>query len=372
MSKTANSLTGAVNGNTVSGKTVSGKTVSGIVLAGSYNWSGSSFETLRVRPLLPVALSPIIHRVLDWLDAAAVPDAIICANGSTAALQRNLGSSYANGLSLGYHHDGSPRGAGGCVKDAAAQSSSDLFIVTDGTSVPTADIPALLARHVETGAALTVVAHRRTSPYAAGTQFSPTGTYVFNRDVLDQIPATSFHDIKEGLMPKLYQDGRQIALFEVASASPRVLNADSYMALNRWMIERVSAATAPSAGRFRGLSAHPSAWVDDNAVIVGPVVLGEGARILSNATLVGPCVIGPGTTVCSQATVARSVVWENSVIGRDAFVDQCIVGEGATIDAHESIAGVLRTKTVERRRFLPRRVKKNEVASGVLARPALS
>ncbi len=247
-----------------------------------------------------------------------------------------------------------------------------LFIVTDGTSIPTADISALLARHVETGADLTVVAHRRVSPFSAGSQFSPTGTYVFNRDVLDQIPATSFHDIKEGLMPKLYQDGRKIELFEVATASPRVLNADSYMALNRWMIERVSTATAPSTGRFQGLAAHPSAWVDDSAVIVGPVVLGEGARVLSNATLVGPCVIGAGTTVCSQATVARSVVWEHSVIGRDAFVDQCIVAEGATIDAHESIAGLLRAKKAERRRFLPLRQKKHEVASGVLARPALS
>src|SRR5688572_11405049 len=187
-----------------------GRNVGGIVLAGTYHWSGSLFEELTARPLLPVALKPLIGHVLSWLDAAGVGETAICANGSTSALRRHLDNAYSPTLAIRYHEDGTPRGAAGCVKDAAAQiPQADTLVVTDGASIPTADIVALITRHIETGADLTVVAYKRTTSPSSTPQYCPTGTYVFNRSVLEAIPATSFHDIKETLIPRLYQEGRR-------------------------------------------------------------------------------------------------------------------------------------------------------------------
>ena len=41
--------------------------LSAVVLAGTHHWSGSSFERLAPRPLVPVALEPLISYSLRWL-----------------------------------------------------------------------------------------------------------------------------------------------------------------------------------------------------------------------------------------------------------------------------------------------------------------
>lgn len=356
--------------------TIAGVRVSGIVLAGSYQWTGSSFEQLRVRPLLPVALKPIIGHVLDWFEAAGIRETIICANGSTSAIRRHLDESYPSALNISYHEDGTPRGAAGCVKDAAEQSEADVFIVTDGATIPTADVTRLVEKHVASQAALTIVVHRSTSAFSDTPQFHPTGTYVFERQVLDSIPATSFHDIKENLIPKMYRDGLHIELFEVEDASPRVFNADAYLALNRWMMARAS--TLHNQGAKPQPSepvAHPTAWVDKTAILVGPVVLGADVRVHASATIVGPCVIGAGTVVHAGASVARSITWDGCTIGENAFVDQCVLADHASVAPRETISGVLRLATTEARRGFrrPATVRKAGLsAHEVLPKPALT
>jgi len=313
-----------------------GRNVGGIVLAGTYHWSGSPFEELKARPLLPVILKPIISHVLQWIDESGIRETTICANGSTRVLRRHLDTAYSSTLAIRYHEDGTPRGAAGCVKDAAMESDADTFVVTDGASIPTSGIEALIAHHIEKRAELTVVAHKRLSPGSAVPQYHPTGTFVFDRSVLDAIPATSFHDIKESLIPRLYREGRRVELFEVSDMSPRVRNAESYLALNRWMLERLPASS--------DLVAHPTAWIDKSATIIGPVVLGEGVRVHAGATIVGPSVIGAGSTIRSGATVARSITWDECVIGERSFVDHCVVAEHASVDDGETLTGVLRVQ----------------------------
>jgi mannose-1-phosphate guanylyltransferase len=350
--------------------------VSGIVLAGTYQWTGSLFEGLRPRPLLPVGPKPIIDHVLDWLDAAGVRETTICANGSTAALRQYLDGCARVSPAIGYHEDVSPRGAAGCVKDAAKNSSADTFIVSDGTSIPTVDVAALLAHHRQSQAVITIVVNPRPSKMFGQPQLHPTGTYVFAREVLDSIPETSFQDIKESLIPKMYREGRRVALFETAEVSPRVFNADSYLAANRWVVERMAAGAHPehTPGPQDGaqLIAHPTAWVDEGALIIGPVILGPGVRVHASATIVGPTVIGAGTTIGRGATIARSVTWNHCVVGDGALVDHCLLAEHAVVDPEVSVSQTLKVKVSEPRvrRFLNTITKKAGAgAPDALARP---
>lgn len=355
----------------------SDSSIGGIVLAGTYQWTGSLFEGLRPRPLLPVGPKPIIDHVLDWLDAAGIRETTICANGSTLALRQYLDGSARLSPAIGYHEDVSPRGAAGCVKDAASNSSADAFIVSDGTSIPTVDVPALLAHHRRSQALITIVVHPRPSKMFGQPQLHPTGTYVFEREVLDAIPATSFQDIKESLIPKMYREDRRVALFETAEVSPRVFNADSYLAANRWVVERMAAATvwhdlSPGRTGAAQLIAHPSAWVDEGALIIGPVILGAGVRVHASATIVGPTVVGTGTSIGRGATLARSVTWNHCVVGDGALVDHCLLAEHAVVEPEATVAQTLRVKVSEPRvrRLLNVLTKKAGAgAPGALARP---
>ncbi|HXB56314.1 MAG TPA: NDP-sugar synthase [Vicinamibacteria bacterium] len=299
--------------------------LSAVVLAGTHHWSGSSFEKLAPRPLVPVALEPLISYSLRWLCQGGVSPATICANGTSRAIEAAFGGGAELNMELSYYHDGTPRGAAGCVRDAGLRTESETLVIVDGTAIPTVDLAELLASHDESGAAVTAVVHREFFPSAPP---SPGGVYVFERRVLDHIPETGFQDIKENLIPKLHRAGERVVAHETGRFCPHVLNAQTYMAVNQWMLQRLA-----EKGRDHGDESlvHPSAWVEQGALLVGPVQVGARARIQAGATIVGPTSIGAESTVGRSALVARSAVWSGCTVGEGAVVHGCIVGDGAVV-----------------------------------------
>ena len=197
-------------------------------------------------------------------------------------------------MRVDYLEDWSPRGAAGCVRDAGIKTDADTFVVADGTSVPVVDLEELLEAHQASGAAVTVVV----GADAAG-RLRPSGVYVFDRRSFDFIPEDGFQDIKEKLIPRLYGAGEQVSTHMARAVAPRVVNTDTYLALNQWVVERVSRDLDPADG-FRASGdtvVHESAAVDRSARLLGPVLLGPRVSVQAGATIVGPVSIGPGTTV---------------------------------------------------------------------------
>jgi NDP-sugar pyrophosphorylase family protein len=114
--------------------------------------------------------------------------------------------------------------------------------------------------------------------------------------VLDLIPEHGFQDIKENLIPRLHRAGARVMAYESEGVCPRVLNAQTYLAVNQWVLER----RVREEGESEGL-VHPTAWVEPGARLVGPVQLGPRVRVQSGATIVGPTSIGAESTVGRNA-----------------------------------------------------------------------
>jgi NDP-sugar pyrophosphorylase family protein len=296
--------------------------LSAVVLAGTHPWSGSSFERLAPRPLVPVALQPLISYSLRWLLQGGIKHATICANGTTRAIEAALGNGGDLDMELSYYQDSTPRGPAGCVRDAGVRTGSQTLVVTDGTAIPTVDLAELLASHYASGAAVTAVVHRE-NPHSAPP--SPGGVYVFERRALDHVGANGFQDIKENLIPRLHRAGERVVAHE--GFCPHVLNAQTYLAVNHWMLQRLAHA-GESVG---GILLHPTASVDPGARLVGPVLLGPGVRVEAGATLVGPVSIGGASVVGPGALVARSVLWSRCVVGQGSVVHGCVVGNDAVV-----------------------------------------
>ena len=177
--------------------------------------------------------------------------ATICANSEARAVRAHLNGS-AIDMRVDYLEDWSPRGAAGCVRDAGIKTDADTFVVADGTSVPVVDLEELLEAHQAAGAALTVVV----GADAAG-RLRPSGVYVFDRWSFDFIPEDGFQDIKEKLIPRLYGAGEHVSTHMARAVAPRVVNTDTYLALNQWAVERALARPGPGGrlpclGRRRG------------------------------------------------------------------------------------------------------------------------
>jgi NDP-sugar pyrophosphorylase family protein len=311
--------------------------ISAVVLAGTHHWSGSSFEKLGPRPLVPVALEPLISYPLRWLRDGGIARATICANGTTRLLDQTFGDGSELEMELDYYKDVTPRGAAGCVRDAGLGNGSETLVVTDGSAIPTVNLDEILASHFLSGAAVTAVVHRERPASAPPT---PAGVYVFERRALEHVAPNGFQDIKENLIPKLRRAGERVVAHESRGVSPHVFNAQTYLAVNQWMLQRL-ARMEPAGG---GL-VHPSACIEAGARLVGPVQLAAGARVRAGATIVGPSTIGADSTVGRNALVARSVIWSRCTVGERAVVHGCVLGTEAEVPPGSGLFNMVRSRS---------------------------
>jgi NDP-sugar pyrophosphorylase family protein len=331
--------------------------VRGIVLAGTYHWSGTSFEALLPRPLLPVAQAPLVSYALRWLRDGGVASATVCANSASRAVRSYLGKGNRLTMDIAYHEDWTPRGAAGCVRDAAARTDAQTLVIADGTAIPSVNIGLLLADHRSSQAAVTIVVHHDRLARAGERPLNPGGIYVFDRRALDYINETGFQDIKETLIPKLCKAGERIVTHAGLGVCPRVLNAETYLAVNHWMIEQMGADPSPLEhwGTYfetEQVLAHPTAWVDPAARIIGPVLLGPEVRVGAGATVVGPVSLGPGCEVGERALVSRSVAWDRVSVRAGATVDHCVLADDAIVGPGERLLHALKVAGSDPRRSL--------------------
>jgi NDP-sugar pyrophosphorylase family protein len=74
--------------------------------------------------------------------------------------------------------------------------------------------------------------------------------------------------------------------------------------------------------------------IADDAIFVGPVLVGPGARVMSGAVVVGPASIGREATIERGALVSRSAIWRRSLVGERAVADHCIIGDDTVVAPH--------------------------------------
>lgn len=329
--------------------------VKGVVLAGSYRWSEAGFDRLLPRPLLPVAHRPLASYAVRWLHEGGIGAAVLCANAGSRGLKARLSSQTPRGMNLSFREDPTPRGPAGCVRDACIGSSAGTVVVVDGTIIPVAGLPAILDAHFRNQAAVTVVVDEIPGRAGRPRVQTPSGIYVFDRRALELVPDRGFQDIKENLIPRLYEAGELVASFGVETVTPKVINASTYLSVNQWVVERLAERGEELPGYFAlgELQAHATARLALDAVIVGPVLVGPHARVDSGATIVGPATIGFGAIVGSGALVSRSAVWRKSVIGRQAVVDRSVVADRAVVEDGTTLLGAVAAERDRRARPVP-------------------
>jgi NDP-sugar pyrophosphorylase family protein len=322
-------------------ETMAGRTSSirGVVVAGTYRRADSAFDRLLPRPLLPVAHKPLISYGLSWLRHAGITEVAVCGNRETRDLQEQLGRHVPADMGFSYKEDPMPRGAAGGVRDASDGEAYDTYVVTDGSCVPTGvDLAQLLERHRASAAGATVVVYTQPGRSGAPAAVIPVGIYVLSRAALEYIPRRGFVDIKEHLIPNLYKAGERVLAYGISHVVPRVLNAQSYLAVNGMVTESLVSGNAVPSGYYRRGEAliHTDTRVAPDATLVGPIIIGQGAEVRANSVVIGPTSIGCDVVINNGALVSRSAIWRRSIIQAGATVDLCIVGDGAVIQANGS------------------------------------
>ena len=196
----------------------------------------------RLRPVvgdLPKALAPIegrpfIDYLLDDLSSNGITHVVLCTGYGADRIAAHCGDGARWGLRIDASAEPEALGTGGAVKHAERFVTGDPFFVINGDSFVVADLNAARKRHIERGAAITMVVTEvaDTARYGAvitgdddaierfvekgrgGPGLINAGVYVMQRDVLNRIPGGRQVSMEHDFLPKYV--GRGLQAFPVA------------------------------------------------------------------------------------------------------------------------------------------------------------
>lgn len=117
------------------------------------------YTTILPKPLLPVGDRPILEIILGQLAAAGFTHVDLCVGhlGDLIRVYFSEGTVLPEGLTLDWHWEPEePLGTAGALRVVPNLGASGTFLAMNGDILTTLDYRALVARHQESGAALTI------------------------------------------------------------------------------------------------------------------------------------------------------------------------------------------------------------------------
>ncbi|MEV5546694.1 sugar phosphate nucleotidyltransferase [Streptomyces sp. NPDC052309] len=307
------------------------------------------------KPLLPVADQPIMEHVLRLLKRHGLTDTVVTVQYLSALVRDRFGDGGQLGMSLSYAEEEHPLGTAGSVKNAEEQLAGEPFVVISGDALTDIDLTALIGFHRQRGALVTVCLSRVPDPRefgitilgadgrverflekpAWGQVFSDTvntGIYVMEPEVLDYVDADVPVDWSGDVFPRLLAEGRPVYGYVAEGYWEDVGTHAAYVQAQADVLTGRVAAELDAVEAAPGVWIAKTAQVDMDAVLEGPLYVGEHARIEAGARVGGHTVVGAHTVVDRGAWLERAVVHPHAYVGPGAQVRGGVVGANSTLE----------------------------------------
>src|ERR1700753_4285868 len=306
------------------------------------------------KPLLPVANRPIMEHVLRLLRRHGFTDTVVTVQFLAALVRNSCGNGEDFGMALQYATEEMPLGTAGSVKNAEDALRDEPFLVISGDALTDIDLTAMVRFHKEQGALVTVGLTRVPDPLEFGIVIADddgriqrflekptwgqvfsdtvnTGIYVMEPGGLAEVPPGGSVDWSGDVFPKLLKGGAPLFGYISDGYWEDVGTHESYLKAQADVLaRRVQTDIA-------GFEVSPGVWVaegaevDTDAVLTGPLCIGDYAKIEAGAHLREYTVIGSNVVVKEGAFLHRAVVHNNVYIGQGVTLRGCVIGKNTDV-----------------------------------------
>ncbi|CAI37820.1 sugar phosphate nucleotidyltransferase [Corynebacterium jeikeium] len=313
------------------------------------------------KPMLPVAGAPFLEHLLARIKAAGMTHVVLGTSFKAEVFEEHFGDGSHLGLEIEYVVEDEPLGTGGGIRNVLDHLRYDRAMVFNGDVLGGTDLNAVLNTHVEQEAEVTLHLLRVSDPRAFGcvptdadgrvsaflekTEDPPTdqinaGSYVFNRSVIEKIPAGRPVSVEREIFPGLLESGARV-FGHVDQSYWRDMGTPADFVRGSSDLVRGIAPSPLLAGRHGESLVDESSAIAGGALLLGGTVIGRGVEIGGGAR-VEESVVFDGVQIEAGATVERCVIAAGVRIGARAHLVDCVIGEGAVIGARCELRDGLR------------------------------
>ena len=326
-----------------------------IILAGGFGTRLRPLTSTRPKPLIPFANEPFLLHTLRQLAAGGFTEVVLSTMYLPEAFDQLLPEARKAGVDVVLSSEDTPMGTSGAVK-RLSDLLDGTFLVLNGDVLVDVDFQRLVTLHTERKAAATLALVRVPDPSAFGlvpidadgrvtaflekpgpdeeawvTDLINAGVYVLEPSVLDHVPAGQPSSFERHLFPSLLASGAPVYGEELYGYWRDLGTPIAYLAAQFDLLEGRLRLPINATERGRSQWFADDARIADDAVLRGPILVGQGATVESQGRVFGPSVLGPGATVAGGARLERSVLLEDARIERGAKVSDSIIGRGVVV-----------------------------------------
>jgi len=281
---------------------------------------GTRLEPLtyvRAKAAVPVNGETLARRVIQWLASFGLGEFVLNLHHLPATITASVGDGSDLNARVRYSWEnpvlgsaGGPRHALPLLTDSAGSRLSDpgTFLIVNGDTLTDANIPAMLASHVRSGATVTMALIENPSPHKYGgvavsddgwvTGFSRagTGSRGYHFIGVQIVEARTFAALEDGVPAQT-----------VGALYPQLIASD-----------KRSVAAFICDASFRDIGT-PADYLDTSIHLTNT----EGDRMQA----------GRAAKIDPSASIVRSAVWDDVTVGAAAALTECIVCDGVHIPA---------------------------------------
>ncbi|MEU6039966.1 mannose-1-phosphate guanyltransferase [Actinomadura sp. NPDC047616] len=327
-----------------------------VVMAGGEGTRLRPMTANQPKPLLPLVNRPIMEHVLRLLKRHGFTETVVTVQFLAALIRNYFGDGEELGMALSYATEDVPLGTAGSVKNAQEALRDDRFLVISGDALTDIDLTDMVRAHERNGALVTIGLKRVPDPLEFGIiivddegrvqrflekptwgqVFSDTvntGIYVMEPEVLDHVAAGEPVDWSGDVFPELVARGAPIYGYIADCYWEDVGTHDSYL---KAQADMLSGLVDVDLGGFElspGVRVAEGAEVDAEAVLKGPLYVGDYAKVEAGVELREFTVLGSNVVVKEGAFLHRAIVHDNVFVGPSATLRGCVIGKNTDIMA---------------------------------------
>ncbi len=325
-----------------------------VVMAGGEGTRLRPMTASQPKPMLPIVNRPIMEHVLALLRRHGFAETVVTVQFLAAMVRNYFGDGEDFGMRLQYATEETPLGTAGSVKNAQDALRDEPFLVISGDALTDIDLSGLVEFHKKNGALATVALARVPNPLEFGIIISGddgriqrflekptwgqvfsdtvnTGIYVMEPEILDEFPPGEPADWSADVFPRLLDRGAPLYGWITDGYWEDVGTHESYLRAQADVLSgKVSA-------EIDGFEVSPGVWVaegaevDPDAVLTGPLCIGDYAKIEGDAQLREFTVVGSNVIVKEGAFLHRAVVHNNVYVGTGVTLRGCVIGKNTDV-----------------------------------------
>jgi mannose-1-phosphate guanylyltransferase len=322
------------------------KTMKALFLAGGMGTRLKPLTDHLPKPMVPIMVKPLLERNILKLKDCGVDEIILSTCYKSQLIEDYFGDGTKMGMKVHYINEETPLGTGGAIK-SAEKFFNETFIVFNADILCAINFSKMISFHKEKKASVTIAITKVENPSAYGvieydknffaesftekpepslikSNYINAGIYIFEPDVLKEIPESKKVSIERQTYPLLLEKGYPIAVFKSDDYWMDIGTIEKYTQAHKDILS--GACPFPElSGNSQEIFIGANSSIHQTVKIIAPVYIGENTKIGAFSTIGPNTVIGNNCMVGINCVLSEAIIWDKIRIPDSSIISSTVV-----------------------------------------------